>query len=179
MVSANLFLLQAFEEGHIVEALLGDNPYFIRDRIDPQSPDRDLIVKQLLHWADRPSRKQTAAEALERAVDVSLKRGDLRGALDILLCYDLSIRSTGTKLPLDVPKLVKSIHRWLVQNQETVVTAMAASDPDLLYFVRNMVASFPELGEGLAEVFPPQETNPTDRGGVAGAGEEGPGEETV
>lgn len=158
MAYANYFLMQAFEDGHIVEVLLGDQPYFIRDRIDPRSPDRDLIVNELLKWAGSSSRGAVAAQALERAVAISLARGDIRGALDILLSYELAARFSGVELPVDVSKLVQSIHQWLTENREAVVNELARRDQDLLYFVRNMVRRFPKLGEGL-EVFAPEEAN--------------------
>ncbi len=151
----NRFLEQAFNEGHILETLLGEFPYFIRDRIDPDSPNRDLIVKQLLHWADDPYRKRDAARAIDAAIDISLNRGDLRSALDILLCYELSIRSTGIRLPLNVSAVVGKIGRWLRENYEKVV-----SDPDLLYFVNNMLERFPELGRYCPLSCPPQKMNP-------------------
>jgi len=107
----NLQVRSWFDSGHIAEAILGGEPYFLRDHTWIDRHDRVLVFQQLLSWADDDDKLARAAVGLRAALVTALADDDASAVYDILWTYFVVIGDEGDRLPLDFDE----IGRWLDQ----------------------------------------------------------------
>lgn len=107
----NLQVRSWFDSGHIAEAILGGEPYFLRDHTWIDRHDRVLVFQQLLSWADDDDKLARAAVGLRAALVTALADDDASAVYDILWTYFVVIGDEGDRLPLDFDEL----GRWLDQ----------------------------------------------------------------
>jgi hypothetical protein len=98
-----------FDEGAIAEAILGQGDFFVPSADDPDEHDRILALGQLLRWATDPDRARKAGKGVEAAISTSLAAKNARAAFDIAWCYLLVAESQSASLPIDWPRVRRSL----------------------------------------------------------------------
>lgn len=121
----NTRIWQWFERGHIAEALLGGEPYFVADTTFRDRHDRPLIIDQLLLWAAAHEQLGTAAEAFMAALRTAVSDSDVWAAYDLVWSYLIVTRDQAAELPVrgeEVLGLLDEVDRRVNEQPRHVAT---------------------------------------------------------
>ena len=89
-----------FDDGHIEEAILGVDKYFIPSVTYRSYHDSGLIISQLLLWAQRKGAPQIAWRAIERAICRAADQDDPENAF--LLLWTCFVVTDDMKVPMAI-----------------------------------------------------------------------------
>lgn len=127
-----------FDSGHVTEALLGGEPYFIAETTFRDRHDRVLVVDQLLLWAADRDRLDEAARAFMNALRTAVGDGDVWAAYDLIWAYLLVRADHGTDLALNTDDVRRALDEADRLEDGALASVLAIRDQ-----VRDELAALP------------------------------------
>ena len=107
-----------FANGHIAEALIGDGPYLMPNRLYDVH-DRLGVANLLFHWAVRTGNQAAAGRAIDAAVQELIRQHRGKDALHVLHSVQVVDDRNGSTYP------------WFQQRLEQHLDEIEAIDPAL------------------------------------------------
>ena len=101
-----------FDKGEIVEALEGNDQYFIPDHTYRDEHDLLLIIITLIQWAEKRNRKELAAGKLFEVFTNAIGQHNLSKSLSLIHAYMLVVQDLNKELPInqkEVQAMLKSL----------------------------------------------------------------------
>lgn len=130
-----------FNHDNIVEAILGEDKYFIPDVTYIEEHDSLLVIRQLLLWSSAMKKEQYAADIFESAILELLSSNKMSIAIKTLIAYRITTSSIKLSLPLNTNKIANAINSAINYNSSEIckdeylrdmVVYLATLWPDLI-----------------------------------------------
>ncbi len=137
----NPVLWVRFDDGHLVECLVGDGHYFIRDDFWG-THNWLLVVRELVEWAAERGTVDEVRNSLIAAVESLVARAGSAGAYPLILAYVMNRRARDVGVRLDPQWCIGQLDE--VDRRVRVGTAWWDT-PDFRARVRTEVAGTDEV----------------------------------
>lgn len=131
----NYKIVKWFEEGNIINAVLGDRPFFISDVTFREKHDRLLIFTQLLIWTTKKKNEVKVAKIIEKMIIELCASNRINEVIDIIWCLLLSQDDLTINLPInmlvieaELIALVKKNSSKISRQEELRSVVIALSD---------------------------------------------------
>lgn len=110
-----------FDEGNIVNVLIGRKDYFIPDVTFRDRHDLMLVIRQLLLWSKARNDEIHAASEFEKGIDVLIYTKNAEDVLTYLHSYFLVCASDNIALPINEKEILDKITQLINNNAINVV----------------------------------------------------------
>ena len=101
MVRLNKTIVAWFENGKMLEALLGEGKFFLPDHTHHDTHDFMLVCYVLIQWAYQSGKLDEIACEFEKALITICSTAPVK-ALDVLLAYAITARDLNRTIPCDL-----------------------------------------------------------------------------